>query len=243
VRNLKVKQNENISVLEFRLKEMLHIKDHFKANRFNSNTAFNKNSFGEIKLHEFSLDQFKSKIFNSKQSRELIKLCEFSPSDKWELLYCGSLHGFGLKDFHSHCDGKSETLTIIQAKESSYIFGGYTNAAWESKVSFIRDPKAFIFSLTNKENEPIKINIDPDRIDFALYSSQYLGPTFGNSTGLGSDIYIAGNADANTTSDSGLSTNYKHPKYPYGSEGAKTFLAGSHTFQISEIEVYKKNPK
>jgi hypothetical protein len=33
---------------------------------------------------------------------------------------------------------------------------------------------------------------------------------------------------------------YKHPQYAEGTNEAKTFLAGSHSFQLDEIEVYQK---
>ena len=35
--------------------------------------------------------------------------------------------------FHSNCDGKGPTVTII--KSGSYIFGGYTDVSWQSKYS------------------------------------------------------------------------------------------------------------
>ena len=34
--------------------------------------------------------------------------------------------------------------------------------------------------------------------------------------------------------------NYKHPSYAFGSKEAKSFLAGSHKFCTTEIEVYTK---
>jgi hypothetical protein len=33
---------------------------------------------------------------------------------------------------------------------------------------------------------------------------------------------------------------YSHPQYAYGTNEAETFLAGSHFFQLDEIEVYQK---
>ena len=36
--------------------------------------------------------------------------------------------------FHSNCDGKGPTVTII--KYGSYIFGGYTDVSWHSKYHF-----------------------------------------------------------------------------------------------------------
>ena len=56
------------------------------------------------------------------QSKQLYELCQFASTDKWTLLYRGSLHGFGALDFHSRCDGVAKTLTVIKTKEG-YLFG------------------------------------------------------------------------------------------------------------------------
>jgi hypothetical protein len=66
--------------------------------------------------------------------------------------------GFGAHHFHSKCDNKSPTLTIIKAQDSSFIFGSYTKAEWDSSGRFRVDPNAFLFSLTNKEAKPCKMN-------------------------------------------------------------------------------------
>jgi len=39
---------------------------------------------------------------------------------------------------------------------TSNIFGGFTEKAWNSTSGYVADPKAFIFSLVNKENKPFK---------------------------------------------------------------------------------------
>ena len=38
--------------------------------------------------------------------------------------------GWASTTFHSNCDGKGPTVTIIQV--SDHIFGGYTNVSWNS---------------------------------------------------------------------------------------------------------------
>ena len=38
--------------------------------------------------------------------------------------------GWAVSTFHSKCDGKGPTVTII--KVGSYIFGGYTDVSWSS---------------------------------------------------------------------------------------------------------------
>ena len=39
--------------------------------------------------------------------------------------------GWAPSTFHSNCDGKGPTVTIIQV--GSYIFGGYSDVSWSSK--------------------------------------------------------------------------------------------------------------
>ena len=136
--------------------------------------------------------------------------------------------------FHSKCDGHSNTLTIFKAKGSYNIFGGYTTVAWESSMK--SDPDAFIFSLINKDNEPLKMNIDPSRHQSAICCNPKYGPTFGG----GNDIYIATNANTTMNSFSYLGVTYKHPQYAQGTNDANTFLAGSHVFQLDEIEVFQR---
>ena len=47
----------------------------------------------------------------------MIDLCEFSRTDKWSLLFRCTRDGFSTNDFHSNCDGHSNTLTILKAKK------------------------------------------------------------------------------------------------------------------------------
>ncbi len=93
----------------------------------------------------------------------MIELCEFSSNDIWSLLYRGTRDGFDSGDFHSRCDNHSNTLTILKAKESKFIFGGFTTVSWESCPAlgkYKSDPNAFIFSLTNNDNKPLKMKVD-----------------------------------------------------------------------------------
>ena len=47
----------------------------------------------------------------------------------WELCWRASRDGWAASQFHSLCDGKGPTLTIIRV-DNKYIFGGYTAASW-----------------------------------------------------------------------------------------------------------------
>ena len=72
--------------------------------------------------------------------------------------------------------------------------------------------------------------------EYNVYSCSSHGPTFGYRY---ADIYIASEASSNTYSYSHLGYTYKAPSgYSYGSTFANSFLAGNHTFQPDEIEVF-----
>ena len=207
--------------------------DLIASNEFIPFLSFNKEMFGRI----FFDDQFKSLILTGQQSSDLIKVCEFNPKTRYKLLYRASEHGFRANDFHSKCDGHANTLTIFQASETSFVFGAFTSAIWESSQpgKYKPDSNAFVFSLTNKDNKPCKMNIDPNKHQNAIYCYYGCGPIFGS----GHDIYIAPNANTNTSCLSNFSSTYKHPLFEYGSLEAQSYLAGTYKFQVSEIEIYE----
>jgi len=239
------KQDESFKDIQLKLTEMNQVKCHIIAtNEFKPNVSQLNQSetslFGSIKLNACwsNVNSLKGQILTNEQEYfELINLCEFSPSDKWSLLYRGTRDGFGAKDFHSKCDGHSNTLTILKAKGSSNIFGGFASVHWESstKSKWKSDANAFLFSLTNKDNKPLKMKIDPNEHDEAIYCDSSYGPTFGG----GCDIDIADNANT-TNSCSFLGVSYKHPQYEEETSEVESFLAGSQEFQLDEIEVYQR---
>jgi hypothetical protein len=181
------------------------------------------------------MNSLKSQILKGEQQYlELIELCEFSQTDKWSLLYRGTRDGFGSDVFHSKCYGRANTLTIFKTKQSKFVFGGFTTVNWDSSSGYKSDPNAFIFSLTNKDNQPVKMKIGPNQHKYAIWCNSECGPSFGV------DIIIANNADTTTNSYSDLGFTCKHPQYAFGTNEAQSFSAGSYEFQLDEIEVYQK---
>jgi len=71
---------------------------------------------------------------------------------------------------------------------------------------------------------------------YAIHVSSSFGPTFG----VGADLYICNDSNTSNSSYSNIGVSYKHPNYGYGSNKAKSFLAGSYNFRTKEIEVYTK---
>jgi hypothetical protein len=198
-----------------------------------------------------------SSILNLTQRTNLLKLTEFS-IEKWKLIYRASLHGFRASDFHEKCDGVSKTLTIIRSSNSN-IFGGYTEAQWDSFGQIKSDPAAFIFSLENKENNPLKLSIKNQ--NKAIYCNPKSGPTFGyeakntdfsdyssqsrytltkksiykieREVSFNNDLSISDQSNLKSDSFSSLNSSYSY-------DLNKHILAGSEYFQVDEIEVYRK---
>ena len=74
------------------------------------------------------------------KNSSLIKEAEADLLNKWvfeavggnlryDLLWKGSRDGFTASAFHSKCNGKGATLTVIMS-EHQKLFGGYTSESW-----------------------------------------------------------------------------------------------------------------
>ena len=55
-------------------------------------------------------------------------------SNKWRLCWRASQHVWTATTFHSQCDNKGPTVTIVRVGE--YVFGGYADVSWNSKCRF-----------------------------------------------------------------------------------------------------------
>jgi hypothetical protein len=49
---------------------------------------------------------------------------------KLELLYRASRDGWQGQDFHSRCDNKGATVTVIECT-GGFVFGGYADVSWK----------------------------------------------------------------------------------------------------------------
>jgi hypothetical protein len=163
----------------------------------------------------------------------LSDLLEFSIKSKWSLLYQGSKDVFKADNFHSKCNERNRTLTLIKTT-NNYIFGGYTEAKWDSS-DLRTDKNTFLFSLVNKDKSPIKMNINKND-DRAIYCMASFGPIFGS----GHDICISDGCNLNSDSYSKLGGSFVHPDYLNDAEQAKCFLACESNFKVAEIEVFQK---
>ena len=73
-----------------------------------------------------------SEILTSEERQQSLK--GWLPTDlegEWRLLFRASRDGFAGQTFHSKCDNKGPTITIV--KSGGYIFGGFTEKSWTGK--------------------------------------------------------------------------------------------------------------
>ncbi|KAL9968218.1 hypothetical protein ACROYT_G026567 [Oculina patagonica] len=184
---------------------------------------------------------------NMTYESELQKLLPPAVRDKqnWKLCYRHSTDDINLSDgssvFHSKCDEKNNTVIIV--KVGDYVFGGYTDIAWELADSWEWNwrttPNAFIFSLRNKEGvRPFKSVIkDPEH---AIASTKDAGPFFGlgyNLALLNSEIQsYTGVSSISQLSDGSYYDIPDNVKSAIGSD--KMYLAGTYLFDPDEVEAF-----
>ena len=102
----------------------------------------------------------------------------------------------------------------------------------ESSGAFGYTRKAFIFSISNKEELDPFVS-ETTRPGWAIYRGSQLGPVFGF------DIYIVNNANSNSDSYARLSSYYPAPA---AVQDRYTILAGTEYFSPDEVEVFYLDP-
>ncbi len=152
----------------------------------------------------------------------------------FSLLWRASRDGFEASTFHQICDGQPNTLTIIK-DTTGCIFGGYTSLPWSSpSLSQSKpDTTAFLFTLANPSNSPLKLKVTDAKNAVIHYLN--CGPAFGS----GFDLYVSDLSNTSLTSYMWLAS-YEFPGGKSSAEGGKFILGDSNNFfQSAEIEVFQ----
>ncbi|KXJ07665.1 Hemicentin-1 [Exaiptasia diaphana] len=102
--------------------------------------------------------------------------------------------------------------------------------------SYRTSVNSFLFSFVNRDNlKPFKMKVFKSQ--YAIYGSSSYGPIFGG----GHDIHLLYNGGSSRGSHTNLGHSYTLIKgYTYGSTKANNLLAGSNTFQVDEVEVFRQ---
>jgi len=169
---------------------------------------------------------FDSTILSTTQQTSLLNLIGFQTNTS-SLLWRGTRDGFAASTFHSLCDNKGSTLTVLKAT-TGYIAGGYASVSWASRGGYVDDSTAFLFTLTNPSNMPLKLAVTYSYR--ALYDNPSSGPTFDW------DLWIT-NASNTNTNNYMYSYAYSYPNGNSGYSGG-VFMLNASYFQVAEIEVF-----
>lgn len=110
---------------------------------------------------------------------------QYSENFEPQLIYKGLRDGITPEAFHTHCDEKGPTITIIKGMFTGSlemtVFGGFLDKDWHKKNTWIPSNDAFVFSLTSNIKCPIAA------ASRAAYGGANRGPAFG----YGHDIMVA----------------------------------------------------
>ncbi|KAL4713131.1 hypothetical protein ACJJTC_004517 [Scirpophaga incertulas] len=154
----------------------------------------------------------------------------------WRLMYRASTHGYSAHAFHSHCDGVSPVLLLVQVSRGGVV-GGYCEAAWGAS-GYAAAERGFLFSLAPPANDPQAAPTAPtaptasqpviyplQKKSFALCSHPDFGPIFG----AGADLLISSHCNTNSDSYSNL--------HSYGDSGSPQ-LTPHYNFTVRDYELY-----
>jgi hypothetical protein len=191
---------------------------------------------------ERGINQNSSFVYSSNENETTI---EFERSIDFEegpvievnltLLFRASEHVFRGSEFHSLCDGKGATITLIKAGNGRDA-AAYSSGSWGQRGR-IPNTRGFLASIVD----------DPAAIggyslhkyaankNAHVYPSRSWGPTFGSD---GSSLFIADRCHKNEYSYSFLGP--IHGDDGYGLEGVEpSSLFGVEEFRVLEYEVYQ----
>mmetsp|Transcript_79963 Transcript_79963/g.129603 ORF Transcript_79963/g.129603 Transcript_79963/m.129603 type:complete len:462 (+) Transcript_79963:37-1422(+) len=214
---------------------------------FIDSTVLTEPVFATLGAHKLLLAQFKEFVFGKKpkqrgranshilsneQHRQILSWLDKGNAAKLELLYRASSDGWKGLHFHSKCDNKGATITVIKCS-GGYVFGGFSSAPWESHGGYKPSAGAFLFSLHRPGGVgPVKLALKTDHEQHAVHFSASHGPLFGG----GLDISVLDSANSNAESYTWLST-YALPS-GHECDGCE-FFTGAKNYRAAEIEVFR----
>ena len=96
----------------------------------------------------------------------------------------GTRDGFSASAFHSRCDGKANTVTIIK-NDINHVFGGYISVAWHNSneyksdsehndIQYKSDSNAYLFSL-RRDNSSHSEKYLLKYPEYAIYGNSRVG--------------------------------------------------------------------
>jgi len=174
-----------------------------------------------VLLKQEELNTLQQFIFTNESGAKPLKL---------ELVYRASRDGWNGHDCFSRCDSISPMVTVAYANNKKV--GGYTETLWKgADDTYVKDEKAFLFSLSYKEKYEIKI---PEEAIIISINNNHLF-----RYGDGRDIMLDANCNISTSSYTTFPTSYKFDKFQTVNDTSKSYLFGSFNFKVDEIEAFR----
>ena len=211
---------KEIDLLEKKIKELEKENQNLKENFELYNKVFLPTE--EIKrLKSINIDSHILKIYEINLIEKGVQKNLKKKINKYTLLFRATRDGYRASNFHSKCDGKTNTVTLVETM-TGRRFGGFTDAQWDQSSSYKTGSNGFIFSLDNNEiyyNKDNRYNIN--------CNSSY-GPTFGG----GHDFYICDSCNSSNSS-------YDNSGNSYETNGKQYALAGSSSFLVRDYEIFQ----
>ena len=102
----------------------------------------------------------------------------------WLLCWRASLHGWDVRQFHTRCDGKRDTVTIV--RKGKYVFGGYTDIPWGKKIALSfyhrhkkqRNVELMVLEWTRFSATPTSLLLISKMTKTSQYSKSWLSNSF-----------------------------------------------------------------
>lgn len=162
-----------------------------------------------------------------KDDEEKISVSFNKLSVTWSLLYRGSEHQFCSSAFHSLCDRKGPTITLVKTSEGRSC-AAYSCDHWTKDNNWTANSKGFITSIPESVDGEYKTYPCSNTSHYGVFNNINYGPCFGR----GNDLFITDCCNADNTSTTRLGMTY------LGADANPLTLFGESAFTVAEYEVF-----
>lgn len=180
-------QNDKIKEQEIKIKDLENSLQEYKANNDILKKILEEVKEIKIKINSLYIFEIDSRIIKNKYELDLIKNALksiYHKEPKFKLLFRATRDGERVSDFHKHCDGIPNTLSIMEGIKG-YSFGGYTESTWDSISGCKPGINQFLFSLD-------RMRVYMGRGNTTICCGTNYGPYFCGSCGM-YDYYFSKN--------------------------------------------------
>jgi len=115
------------------------------ANLSKANIAFSLSALSQFPIDATLSDDMKmsdSSILTGPTVQSLLVLFGPRRPISLQLLYRGTRHSSAASAFHSKCDGRAPTLTVVRS--GRFVFGGFASQPWHQRNAYIHDDGALV---------------------------------------------------------------------------------------------------